>query len=269
MQDLILLAIAMLLSGCIAGVFAGLLGVGGGIVIVPVMEAALSFIGTEPSIRMHIAVATSLAVIIATSVASSRAHFIHGAVDMRRVRRWALPIVAGALIGSIVAAQVHSRVLSAVFALFALLIGLKMMFRSEDRAVLDVVPRGALMATVPASIGFFSSMMGIGGGTFSVMTMTLCGRPIHQAVGTSALFGLFIAVPATAGLIVGGWQNPYLPPASLGFVSLVGFLLIAPTTVLTAPLGAKLAHGLTRRRLNQVFGMFLLVAAVRMISRAF
>lgn len=268
MQELTLLAIAMLLSGSIAGIFAGLLGVGGGIVIVPVMEAALSFVGIDPSIRMHIAVATSLAVIIPTSVSSSRAHYMRGAVDMPLVRRWALYIFAGALAGSFVAAQVHSRVLAAVFALFALLIGLKMMLRSEDRALSDHIPGSAWMASIPTSIGFFSSMMGIGGGTFSVMTMTLCGRPIHQAVGTSSLFGLFIALPATAGFIIGGWQNPLLPPASLGFVSLIGFLLISPTTVLAAPLGARIAHGLSRQRLNQVFGMFLLVAAVRMISRA-
>jgi len=266
-QELILLALAMLLSGCVAGVFAGLLGVGGGIVIVPVMEAALSFVGVDPSIRMHISVATSLAVIIPTSISSARAHYARAAVDVALVRRWALPILVGALLGSLIAGQVHSRVLSAVFGFFALLIGLKMIFHANDKALRDDVPAGALMSTVPAAIGFFSSMMGIGGGTFSVTVLTLCGRPIHQAVGTSALFGLFIALPATAGFIVGGWGNPLLPPASLGYVSLVGFLFIAPATVLAAPVGARIAHGLSRDRLNQVFGVFLLIAAIRMWSR--
>ena len=259
----------MLLSGCVAGVFAGLLGIGGGIVIVPVMEVALSFLEIDPAIRMHIAVATSLAIIVPTSISSSRAHHKRGAVDTELVKRWAVFVLVGALAGTWMAAQVHSRVLSAIFAVFALLIGLKMVLRPEDKALRDRVPATSLVYPLPTAIGFFSSMMGIGGGTFSVMILTLFGRPIHQAVGTAALFGLIIAVPGTIGFILGGWGHPSLPPLSLGYVSLVGFAIIAPATVLTAPLGAKIAHGLSRKQLNLVFGMFLLVAAVRMFNRAF
>ena len=268
MNELILLVVAMLLSGCIAGLIAGLLGVGGGIVIVPMMEVALSFLGIDPSIRMHIAVATSLAVIIPTSISSARAHHKRQAVDVALVKRWAMFVLVGALAGTYVAAQVHSRVLAAVFASFAFLISLKMIFRQQDKAVVSEVPAASWVYSIPASIGFFSSMMGIGGGTFSVMILTLFGKPIHKAVGTASLFGLFIAVPGTIGFIVAGWDNSMLPQFSLGYVSLVGFVLIAPATVLMAPIGARIAHGMSQRHLNLVFGLFLLVAAIRMTTRA-
>jgi uncharacterized protein len=268
MHELIPLVVAMLLSGCVAGLFAGLLGIGGGIVVVPMMEAALSLIGVDPSVRMHIAVATSLAVIVPTSISSAQAHHKRRAVDIALVKQWAMLVLIGALAGTWVAAQVHSRVLAAVFALFAFLISLKMIFHQQDKALVSEVPQRFWVYFIPAGIGFFSSMMGIGGGTFSVMILTLFGKPIHKAVGTAALLGLFIAVPGTIGFIVAGWGNPMLPPLSLGFVSLVGFVLIAPATVLMAPIGARIAHGMSQRRLNLVFGIFLLVAATRMMSRA-
>lgn len=268
MHELIPLVVAMLLSGCVAGLFAGLLGVGGGIVIVPMMEVALSLIGIDPAIRMHIAVATSLAVIIPTSISSARAHHKRHAVDVTLVKRWAVFVLVGALVGTYVAAQVHSRVLSAIFAVFAFLISMKMLLRQQDKAVVSDVPDGFWVSLIPTCIGFFSSMMGIGGGTFSVMILTLFGKPIHSAVGTASLFGLFIAVPGTIGFMAAGWGNPLLPPLSLGYVSLIGFALIAPATVLTAPIGARIAHGLSQRNLNLVFGLFLLVAAIRMMTRA-
>lgn len=268
MSELVLLAAAMLLSGCVAGIVAGLLGVGGGIIIVPMMELALSVVGIDPSIRMHVAVATSLAVIIPTSISSSRAHHRKNAVDVQLVRRWAFFVLAGALTGTLVAAQVHSRVLAAIFALFAFLIGLKMILYQEDKPLVDAVPATHWIKLIPSGIGFFSSMMGIGGGTFSVMVMTSFGKTIHRAVGTAALFGLFIAVPGAFGFVLAGWGNSLLPPMSLGYVSLIGFALIAPSTVLLAPVGAKIAHGLSRRQLNLVFGIFLLVASVRMLTRA-
>jgi uncharacterized membrane protein YfcA len=268
MPDLTLLVIAMLASGCVAGLFAGLLGVGGGIVIVPMMEVALSFTGVDPSIRMHVAVATSLAVIMPTSISSARAHHKRKAVDLALAKKWAIFILFGALAGTYVAAQVHSRVLAAIFAVFAFLISLKMIFRHQDKALFDDVPDKPWVPVIPSCIGFFSSMMGIGGGTFSVMVLTLFGKSIHKAVGTASLFGLFIAVPGTIGFVIAGWGNPMTPPYSLGFVSIIGFALIAPTTVLVAPVGAKLAHGMSQRNLNLVFGIFLMVAALRMATHA-
>ena len=158
--------------------------------------------------------------------------------------------------------------LASVFAVFAFLISLKMIFRQQDKALTNDIPVKPWVRIVPTGIGFFSSMMGIGGGTFSVMILTLFGKSIHKAVGTAALFGLFIAVPGTIGFIIAGWSNTMTPPYSLGFVSLIGFALIAPTTVLVAPIGAKIAHGMSQRNLNLVFGVFLLLAALRMASRA-
>lgn len=262
-----LLAVAMLLCGCIAGLFAGLLGVGGGIVVVPMMEIALSIAGVDPSIRMHIAVATSLAVIVPTSVVSFRAHHRKKAVDIELAKRWGAFILAGALAGTFVAAQVHSRVLAAVFGLCAFFIGLKMILSQEHRPLASKVPDSGWVNVIPVGIGFLSSMMGIGGGTFSVMVLSVFGKPIHTAIGTSALFGLLIAVPGTFGFVLGGWDNPLLPPLSLGYVSLVGFALIAPATVLVAPVGTRIAHRLSRKQLNLIFGLFLLLASIRMLSR--
>lgn len=269
MEQWLLLTLTMLLTGCVAGVLAGLFGIGGGIVIVPVLEAALGILGVDAAIRMHVAVATSLATIIPTSISSARAHHQRKSVDFEIVKRWAVFVLAGALLGAWIASQVHSRVLAMVFATLALLVAIKLVFLPETRNLTSEVPRGPLVPVIPTSIGLFSSMMGIGGGTFSVMTLTLFNEPIHRAVGTAALFGLVISVPATFGFVVTGWGDARLPPGSLGYVSLVGFALIAPTTVLAAPLGARIAHGLTQKRLSMLFGAFLVIASVRLFYRAF
>ena len=268
MEQWLVLGVTMLATGCVAGVLAGLFGIGGGIVIVPVLEAALGFLGVDAAIRMHVAVATSLATIIPTSISSARAHHQRGAVDFDIVRRWAMFVLIGALLGAWIAAQVHSRVLALVFATLAMLVAAKMVLFPETRNLTEAVPRGPLVPVIPTAIGCFSSMMGIGGGPFSVMTLVLFNQPIHRAVGTAALFGLIISLPGTAGFIATGWGDARLPPGSVGYVSLVGFALIAPTTVLLAPFGAKIAHGLSQRRLSMMFGAFLLLVAVRLFFRA-
>lgn len=259
----------MLLTGCIAGVLAGLFGIGGGIVIVPVLEAVLGFLGIDPAIRMHIAVGTSLATIIPTSISSARAHHQRGAVDVEVVKRWAVFVLVGALLGAWIASQVHSRVLAMVFATLAMLVAMKMVFMPESRNLTDAVPRGPLVSVIPTAIGCFSSMMGIGGGTFSVMTLTMFNEPIHRAVGTAALFGLVISLPGTIGFMVAGWNDVRIPPGSLGYVSLVGFACIAPATVLAAPLGARIAHAFSEKRLSMLFGAFLVLASIRLFYRAF
>jgi uncharacterized membrane protein YfcA len=245
-----------------------MLGIGGGIVIVPVMEAALTWIGVDEAIRMHVAVATSLSTIIPTSISSARAHHRRQSVDVALVRRWAIFVLLGALAGTAIASHVHSRVLSAVFAVMALVIAVKMLLPLDGTVIAKEVPRGPLMPVIPAAIGVFSSMMGIGGGTLSVATMTLFNEPIHRAVGTAALFGLVISIPGTLGFMVAGFDDPRLPPASLGYVNLIGFALIAPTTIVTAPLGAAIAHGLSRRRLSLLFGLFLAFVSLRMFHQA-
>ncbi|MCP4299173.1 MAG: sulfite exporter TauE/SafE family protein [Gammaproteobacteria bacterium] len=269
MEQWLILGIMMLLTGCVAGVLAGLFGIGGGIVIVPVLEAALGFLDVDPAIRMHVAVATSLATIIPTSISSARAHHRRESVDVKIVKRWAMFVLIGALLGAWIASQVHSRVLAMVFATLALLVAMKMVLMPESRNLTEEVPRGPLVAVIPTAIGCFSSMMGIGGGTFSVMTLTLFNEPIHRAVGTAALFGLVISLPGTVGFIIAGWDDVRIPPGSLGYVSLIGFACIAPTTVLAAPLGARIAHAFSAKRLSMLFGAFLVLAAIRLFYRAF
>lgn len=258
----------MLLTGAVGGVLAGLLGIGGGIVIVPVMEAALTWFGVDEAIRMHVAVATSLATIVPTSIASSRAHHLRRSVDLELVRRWTGFVLLGALAGTLIASQVHSRVLAALFGAMALVIAVKMVLPLDSRTLAPAVPRGPLMAALPAGIGGLSSMMGIGGGTFSVAVLTLFNQPIHRAVGTAALFGLAISLPGTIGFMITGYGDPRLPPGSVGYVNLIGFALIAPATILTAPLGAAIAHRLSRRRLSLLFGLFLMIVSLRMFYRA-
>ncbi len=218
---------------------------------------------------MHIAVATSLATIIPTSISSARAHHLRGAVDVDIVKRWAIFVLLGALLGAWIAAQVHSNVLAIVFATLAFLVALKMLLLPDSRNLTDAVPRGPLVTVIPTAIGCFSTMMGIGGGTFSVMTLTLFNEPIHRAVGTAALFGLVISLPGMLGFVLAGWGDPRLPAGSLGFVSLLGFVCIAPATVLTAPLGARIAHAFSAQRLNMLFGAFLIIASLRLYYRAF
>jgi len=269
MEQWLILGVAMLATGAVAGVLAGLFGIGGGIVIVPVLETTLGFIGVDPAIRMHVAVGTSLATIIPTSISSARAHHMRKSVDVEIVRRWAVFVLLGALLGAWIASRVHSDVLAIVFATLAFLVALKMLFMPESRNLTSEVPRGPLVPAIPTAIGCFSSMMGIGGGTFSVMTLTLFNEPIHRAVGTAALFGLVISLPGMLGFVAAGWGDPRIPAGSLGYVNLIGFACIAPATVLAAPLGAKIAHAFSARRLNMLFGAFLIIASIRLFYRAF
>lgn len=268
-QDLLTLAAMMLLTGAVGGLLAGLLGVGGGIVIVPVLDLVLASIGIDSSVRMHVAVATSLATIIPTAISSSRAHHAKGAVDMAQLKRWSVAIFLGAIAGVLIASRVTGDVLSAVFGVVALLVAIKMLLPLEGRHIAEAIPGGPGGQLLPFAIGGFSSMMGIGGGTLSVPTMTLFNFPIHRAVGTAALFGLLISVPATIAFIFAGWNVPGLPTGSLGYVNLIGLAVIAPVSYVAAPWGARLAHALSKRHLSILFGLFLAVVSARMLIRAF
>lgn len=259
----------MIAAGIIGGILAGLLGVGGGIVIVPVLEFALSIVDVDPSIRMHIAVATSLATIIFTSISSARAHHKKGAIDMPLVKSWALPILIGSAFGTWVASQLDSSVLAGIFGFIALLVSVKMMWPIKAAVDGAQAVRSSLFCSLPGSIGLLSSMMGIGGGTLSVPILTLLKHPVHRAVGTSALFGLIISVPATIGYMVNGQGIAGLPFGSVGFVNMIGLICISPLTILSAPLGVKIAHKLSQKQLSALFGAFLCIVAVRMIFRAF
>lgn len=260
---------ALIGAGAVGGLLAGLLGVGGGIVIVPALDLALTLAGVDHAVALHVAVATSMATIVPTSISSSRSHAERDSVDFTVVRRWLLPIVAGALVGSLFAAGVNARVLAAVFGSVALLAALKLLLPLDGVVLRRTVPGGLKGAALSASIGVVSAMMGIGGGTLSVPALTLCGEPVHRAVGTAALLGLVISAPATVGYLLADDPGAALPPGTVGLVSLPGFLVVAPVAWLVAPLGARLAHRLDRRRLSAAFGAFLLVVAARMLYRLF
>ncbi|WP_374396397.1 sulfite exporter TauE/SafE family protein [Sphingopyxis sp.] len=267
--EMLKLAAMMLVTGAAGCVIAGMLGVGGGIVIVPVLDLVLSSLGIDSDIRMHVTVATSLATIIPTAISSSRAHEAKGAVDHDQLKRWGVAIFLGAIAGVILASRASGDTLSAVFGIVALLVAIKMLLPLEGKHLADAIPGGVTGQAIPFAIGGISSMMGIGGGTLSVPAMTLFNVPIHRAVGTAALFGLLISVPATVAFVIAGWNVEGLPPGSLGYVNLIGFAIIAPVSYLTAPWGARIAHALSKRRLSLMFGLFLTIVAVRMLIRAF
>jgi uncharacterized membrane protein YfcA len=258
---------ALLGAGAAGGLLAGLLGVGGGIIIVPVLDFALTVAGVDPAVAMHLAVGTSMATIVPTSMSSSRSHAKRGAIDPAVVRQWSLPIVIGALAGALVASSVDARVLSGVFGVVALFAALKMLLPLDHVVLRQGLPGGLAGASLPASIGAISAMMGIGGGTLTVPAMTLCGEVVHKAVGTAALLGLWISVPATIGYLLADTTGEAMPPWVVGHVSLAGFAIIAPVAWLVAPLGARLAHRLDRRKLSAAFGVFLFVVASRMLYR--
>ena len=267
--DYLTLAAMMLVTGAVGGVIAGMLGVGGGIVIVPVLDLVLGALDVDSSVRMHVTVATSLATIIPTAISSSRAHEAKGAVDHDQLRRWGVAIFLGAIAGVLLASRVGGDVLSAVFGIVALLVAIKMLLPLEGKHIADAIPGGVTGQAIPFAIGGISSMMGIGGGTLSVPVMTLFNVPIHRAVGTAALFGLLISAPATVAFAITGWNVEGLPPGSLGYVNLIGLAIIAPVSYLAAPSGARIAHALSKRKLSLIFGLFLTVVSVRMLLRAF
>ena len=269
MEELLPLILTMLATGVVAGLLAGLLGIGGGIVIVPVLDTALGLRGVDPAIRMHIAVATSLATIVFTSMSSARAHHARGALDVDLAKLWGPFVFVGSMMGSVAASHVQGTVLMMIFGVVALLIAIQMVLPLDEYRPWKEVPRGVGSIITPSVIGGLSAMMGIGGGTFSVSTLTMMSQPIHRAVGTAAFFGLLIAVPGTLGFVVSGWGDPRLPPANLGYVNLVGVAVISPVTVMMAPIGAQIAHKLGKRQLSMLFGIFLLIVSIRMLVRAF
>ncbi|KZM51749.1 sulfite exporter TauE/SafE family protein [Labrenzia sp. OB1] len=263
-----LLALALLATGLVAGIIAGLLGVGGGIVIVPVLFYMFTALKIESSVLMHVAVGTSLATILATGAASARAHYKRGSVDMDLLKSWWWAIALGVIVGGTVAGNISGGALTLVFGIVALAVSANMLFRKNGSALSERLPASPLKEVLAFLIGGISVMMGIGGGTLGVPTLTLFNYPIHKAVGTAAAIGLIIAVPGTLLSIYFGWGVEGRPPLSLGYVNLIGLLLIIPVSTLTAPLGAKIAHAIDPSKLKLVFALFLGVTGLRMIYGA-
>jgi uncharacterized protein len=259
------LALVLLLSGAVVGVLAGVFGVGGGAVMVPVLFEVFGFLGIEDDVRMPLAVGTSLAVIIPTSIKSYRGHLSRGAVDSALLRKWAVPIVAGVLVGAVIARFAPATVFQTVFVAVAGVNAIKLISGTRRWDLAPDLPKGPLLYGYGGVIGLLSSLMGIGGGQIANIIMTLHGRPIIQAVATSAGIGVLISIPGAIGYVLAGWGQAGLPPDALGFVSLLGLVLFAPTTVLTASLGVRLAHALPRRTLELAFGIFLALVALRFL----
>lgn len=267
-QEIGVLALGLIIAGVVSGLTAGMLGVGGGIVVVPVLYHVLSLIGVDESVRMHVAIGTSLATIIPTAFSSVRAHDKKGAVDWTLLKRWAIPMLVGVAIGSALASIARGQTLALVFAAVATPVAVHLAFGKEDRHIASELPQGPLGLTLPALIGGLSTMMGIGGGTIGVPTMTLFGVPIHRAVGTASAFGVIISIPGAIAMAASGWSAAHLPPYSIGYVNLLGFLLIAPVSFFAAPLGAQWAHAMDRKKLRGVFAIFIAVTAARMLYDA-
>ena len=263
-QFFLLFAGGILVAGLVAGLLAGLLGVGGGIVIVPVLFNVFLFLGIDEAVRMHLAVGTSLATIIPTAITSARGHFKRGAVDAELLKSWGPAIFVGVLAGTILGGNVRGQVLTAVFAVIALLVAANMAFRKEGMTLADALPGGIGRAAMGLGIGAFSVMMGIGGGTLTVPILTAFNYPIRRAVGTASAIGFIIGVPGAIGFILAGLGAANLPPLSIGYANLIGFALIVPATMTMAPVGVRIAHTIKPRTLRLAFGFFLLVTSLRM-----
>jgi uncharacterized membrane protein YfcA len=259
------LAAAMAATGLVSGTLAGLLGVGGGIVIVPVLFNVLPFFGIPEAVQMKLAVGTSLATIIPTSIQSARKHFAKGTMDIALLRSLAPSIALGVALGTLLAIWLKGDALTAVFATVAVLVAVNMATTGAEWRLRESFPAGAPRHGIGGFIGTVSAMMGIGGGTVGVPILSAFGAPMRAAVATASAFGIIIAIPATAGFIWAGWGNPLLPPASLGYVNLIGVALIVPTSMLAAPWGVKLAHSIPPLLLKRLFALFLGVTSLRMI----
>lgn len=269
LSQLLLLALGLAATGVFAGMLAGLLGVGGGIVIVPVLYQMFTVLGIDEGIRMHLAVGTSLGTIIITSIRSVRAHAKKGAVDWAMLRRWALPVLIGVFIGTAMAAHVSSDGLTLVFASVALIVAANMAFGKDTWRLGSELPAPPIQYGAAGVIGMLSAMMGIGGGTFGVTFMTLFGKNAREAVATSAGLGVLIGVPGVIGFIWAGWGEATLPPFSLGYVNLVGLALIVPLTILSAPWGANMAHAISHKALLRAFAFFLFITSLNMFWRLY
>jgi len=265
----LLMMLALLLAiGAFAGVVAGLLGVGGGIILVPAFYFAFSGLGYDSPALMQICLATSLATIVFTSVRSVLSHNRKGAVDWAILRGWAPGIGLGAVAGMLATTALRSAALMVVFGVLGLIIGLYLAFGRADWRLGDHMPGGVRRALMSPIIGFLSVLMGIGGGSFGVPLMSLYGVPIHRAVATAAGFGVIIAVPSVVGFLLGAPPAQGLPPFQLGYVNLVAFVIVISMTLLTAPLGVRLAHSMDPKPLKRLFAVFIMVMALNMLRKA-
>ncbi|NBB51327.1 TSUP family transporter [Rhizobium sp. CRIBSB] len=266
--DWLLLLAAMSAAGIFAGLVAGLFGVGGGTVIVPVLFWAFEMLGVGGESNLHVAIGSSLLTIVATSWRSLRAHRSHGAVDEHVLKTWTPWVGAGALVGAALAGLTSMSGLGVIYAVCLVLIAAQMGLLPERITLRSDLPTGWGRRGTGTAIGALSAMMGVGGGSFGGMLMTLCGRPIHQSVATASGFGMAIGAAATLGFVISGWSAEGRPPFSLGYVNMPAAVIMGALTTLTAPLGARLAHRLDRKVLRRAFAAYLLLTAVSVAIKA-
>ena len=268
--ELALLALWIAAGGVLVGILAGLFGIGGGAIIVPVLYEVFRVLGVSEDVRLQLCIGTSLAIIVPTTVASYLGHKKKGAVIDRIVRLWALPAIAGVVIGSVAASFAPSAVFKIAFIVFALFIAVRMLFGSERWNLGNELPGRGALTFYGFITGLFSSLVGVSGGAISNAVLTLYGRPMQQAVATSAGIGVPITIAGTIGYMLAGWPHrAELPPLSIGFVSLIGFLLMAPVSSFTTGYGVRLAHWMPRRKLEIAFGVFLILVALRFLATLF
>ncbi len=258
------LAGVLLAAGLVTELLAGLLGIGGGSIVVPVLDDSFRALGVDESVCLHLAVGTSLAIIVPTSLRSLRSHRAKGAVDMALVRSMAVPVVVGVCLGAVVARYSDGAILKVVWIVCAILISIKFYFGAAWRLG-DTMPGKPVQVVYGGFVGLASSLMSIGGGAFITAYMTAYGRSILRAVATSSAFGPLISIPGVIGFAWAGWNVAGLPPGSLGYVNIPGAILVVPASVIAAPLGVRIAHGISKRGLELAFATFLALMAARFL----
>jgi uncharacterized membrane protein YfcA len=269
-EQIVLLALWIAGAGILVGILAGLFGIGGGAVIVPVLYEVFRALGVTEDVRMQLCIGTSLAIIVPTTVSSYLGHKKKGASIANVVRIWALPAIIGVAIGSLIASYAPSAVFKIAFIVFAAFIATRMLFGSDRWSLGSELPGRGLLAIFGFVTGLFASLVGVSGGAMSNAVLTLYGQPMQRAVATSAGVGVPITIAGTVGYMLAGWRHmSVLPPLSIGFVSLIGIALMAPVSSYTTRYGVRLAHALPRRRLEIAFGVFLLIVSARFLLSLF
>src|SRR5580704_13119932 len=270
LSEVLWLALAVVVGGVITGLLAGMFGIGGGAVVVPVLYEVFGLLGVPDEVRMQLCVGTSIAIILPTTVRSYLAHREKGLVIPRVIRLWALPAVIGVACGAVIAAFAPPAVFKLAFVLIAGFIATKFLFAGDRWNLGTDLPGPVPMTAYGFAIGLAGSLMGVSGGSLSNIVLTLYGKPIHNAVATSSGLGVPITIVGTLGYIFAGLHDQaLLPPLSLGFVSLIGVAVMAPVSSFTAPYGARLAHILSRRTLEIAFSIFLLLVSLRFLVSLF
>jgi len=264
--ELALLATAILIAGIVSGLLAGLFGIGGSTVVIPVLYEIFRLLEVPDDVRMQLSIGTGLAVTVPTTLRAYFAHRAKGAVRNDALRIWAIPAVLGVVLGSYVAYIAPAALFKTTFILFAVFMSSRFLLGRDSWKIDDKLPGKPTMTAAGGTFGALATLVGVAGGSFSTLFMTLYGVPFHTAVATSSGLGVIIGVPASIGYMIAGWPHQaVLPPLSVGFVSILGVLLIAPASVFAAPYGARLAHRLSKRKLEIAFGVFLLLIALRFV----